>query len=443
MSFKQSFLANINLKSGRFGTLVFASFALLQSLCTSGCTQEKAVKALQDAEVARNSDVTDLRNRIRTQSAQDLTWQTAVARLQADNAGLKRSRLSLKTAKDEKKELWKGLVPRASLFVGLTTLIGEISDFTFDDVTGQIRANFNIPNPFNFYGALYAADINAISAEWSHELDQRRAVRELYVAFQRAQDLDRQRETIEFERGELANVSLERLTSRIQVNERALQSYKRNYQQSRTSLNRLLGTPGANWRPVGGLPDISYRNKFAKLELGDDIGKLGFKLEAARIELAQLTIARIKLQRWPNINFGLSGPAFYSTSSGSRDFELANFTLFSGLSDSIDLTDPLDRERIQRAEERLEATMAQMNLQLETELVRFDQTKIDYQNALREQRRLQKRLSSLDRSRVRSASQLIENFDDKAGIRDSLFQVEARINRLDLEYWVWDDKAWN
>lgn len=366
----------------------------------------------------------------------------AVNRLLKDNQGLKRSRRSLADAKKAKADAWRSLIPKFSIFFGLSTLLSDISELDLDDITGQVRAGFNIPSPFAFYARLYATDLSAISSEWSHEVDRRRAHRELYVAFLRAKDLEEQREEIEAEQERLSQVSLKNLSSRLKQVETSLQNYSRNYEQSRLSLNRLLGTPGGHWKPTGPLPDISYASRFEDLELGENIGKLGLKLEAARTEVAHLSVTRVKLQRWPSINFGLSGPALFSTSDSNQDFELGNFNFFSGLSETIDITDPLDRQGIQEAEIRLEATIARMRETMESEIVQFDQAKQDYRRALKKKRIINRQLQTLERSQVTTAKALLENFEKAASLRFAQRQVEVTIGRLDLEYWIWDDNAW-
>ena len=419
--------------------VIFCCFTLLASV---SCTKKRVVEALDKREDAQLSELRKIRNDIRHKNAQDLTWSVAVERLLRDNEGLKRSRRSLATAKKAKADSFRSLVPRVTIFFGLTTLISDISDLSFQDVTGQANANFSIPSPFAFYAQLYVDDINAISADWSHELDRRRAFRELYVAFRRAQDLENQRVRLESEKKQLSQVSLTKLTTTLKQVENSIQNYERNYQQSRTSFNNLLGTPGGHWRPVGPLPNISYADRFEDYELGENIGKLGLKLEAAQIETSHLAVRRIKLQRWPAITFGLSGPPIFSTRESSRDFVPGNFNLFSGLGETIDITDPLDTERIQDAEIRLEATISRMRQSTESEIVKFEEVKINYRSALREKRILQKRMRALENSAVTSASALLENFQEEANLQNTLRQVELKIDRLNLEYWVWDDNAW-
>lgn len=419
-------------------TLLVAAF----SISTLGCTHERVRSNLAEREVTQLSDLRELKSSLADSTSSRLLWKDAVRRLEKDNQGLKRSRLALSEAKRAKKEIWNSLVPRVSLFVGLSTLLGDLADSTLDDVNGQIRAAFNIPSPFNFYGQLYGAELGAISAEWSHEVDRRRARRELYVAFQRAQDLELQLLKIERDRDSLSEASLDSLPSRLQALERAGEDMRRNQQQSRLSLNRLLGTPGGNWRPAGALPRISYADRVDDLKFGENFGKLGLKLEVANIERAHLAVDRVKLQRWPALSFGLAGPAIFSSNSSTGEFALENFNIFAGVTDNYDLTNPLDTKRIQLAEIRLEATLAQIRIQMESEITQFEQSRVDYRNLQRARDRAERQLEFLQESTTTSATRLLENFNAIAALRESIRRLRLRQNRLDLDYWVWDDQAW-
>lgn len=422
----------------RAATLIAALFFFL----LTGCTQDRVRSRLAERETSQASELKGLKASLRDDAQTRLTWEKAVERLERDNAALQRSRKSLADAKNARAEVWKSLIPRVSLFFGLSSFLGEIADSALSDVNGQVRANFNIPSPFNLYGQFYAAELGSISADWSHEVDRRRARRELYVAFGRALDLEFQKQQLEQDQKALSRVSLESLPASLESLESRRENFRRNEIQSRLSLNRLLGTPGANWHPVGKLPNISYADQLEELKFGENIGQLGLKLEAANIEGAHLAVSRIKLQRWPVLNFGLAGPAIFSSNSNAPDFELENFIFFSGVTDSYDLTDPLDIERIQNAETRLEATLAQMRVELETEIVQFEQARGDYRGILTAKMRTQRQIEFLESSSVTNATQLLENFDEIARLRENLRRLEARQMRLDLEYWIWDESAW-
>ena len=421
------------------GAVTFGCLFLWASV---SCTETKVLASLEQRKDYHHSELDKIRSDIRHKEAQDLVWSVALERMFADNSGLKRSQRNLAEAKKAKADSWGSLIPRVTIFFGLSSFLSDLADLSVDDVTGQVNAGFNIPNPFNFYAQLYGNELNSISSEWSHEVDRRQACRELYVAFRRAQDLEKQGAELLVERQKLKELSLANLPSALQQIENSEENYQRSYEQSRSSFNRLLGTPGAHWKPVGALPNVSYEKRFERFEFGKDIGKLGLKIEAAQIEASHLNVKRVKLQRWPAINFGLSGPPLFTTTSAANDFEIGNFNFFSGLGESIDLRDPLDAEDIQNAEIRLQSTLAQMRVQLESQLIQFEQAKREYRKALKEKRILQKRMASLRRSKVTSADALLEHFQQSSNLRNSLRQVEAKINRLDLEYWVWDDNAW-
>lgn len=419
-----------------------SSLLLLVVFLAAGCVKTKVSKALAEGEVEQTQLITKLERDLETKPIRSISWTDAKELMMRQNSGIQTSREALHEARRGKKDLWLSLVPRVGLFAGLSQQLGSFASFGSDDLQAQVRAGFNIPSPVAFYGRLYAAELSAVTAEWSHEADKRQAVAQLYRAFQSGLEEARlSRELVE-DRAQLNAAPLAevaRLARSISDRERALKSRRL---RNRLDLNRLLGTPGGNWKLRGGLPSISYQSRFAEMQLGRNFGQLGLKQDVARIEAAQLAVLNVKVRRWPNVTFGVGAPALYTRNGGSNGFDADDVVLFSGANRSFSLVDPLNKEGVRKAELRFQRTRAEMQRQLEQELVRIANLRSDYRALIQEERVLSRQESLLQRSQSTNPDVLIGQLEQMSQLRETRRLLRARKLSLDLQFWIWDDSRW-
>ncbi len=209
----------------------------------------------------------------------------------------------------------------------------------------------------------------------------------------------------------------------------------------RLSVNQLLNTPGSNWSLSGPLPKISYRNRYQRMNIGKDFGKLALNLRAIQIEGAILSVHRVKFQQWPSVNFGMSNPPLYS-SNGDSGFSSDDLLLFSGASKSMDLTDIRGLENIRDAEERLMFTREQVRQRTENEVARVVMISATYGHLLAEERRLERDIKRLGRPDSAEPGIVLKDLERRADLEKQLIDNRRQIQQLDLQFLIWDETFW-
>ena len=290
------------------------------------------------------------------------------------------------------------------------------------------------------------------NAEWSHELDRRRAFTELYQAFFDQRQLEEQ--LAEFERRLAGGVPMGGGRAGMAgaaadpVREMAsLRAQRRNLERlramQRTRVNQLLNTPGAHWRLVGATPALDYGDAIERIRIGERFGKLALNLQAVQVEGAILRRERVRFQQWPQVNFGVSGPPLYSSEAGGPDYSSDNLWFFSGVSKSIDLTDPLDAEGVRDAEMRLVFTREQVRQRVEGEALRLLQARDEYRELRKEAARLERAIARLERGTGASdAVILLAELEDRRQGKAALAEVRRRMRMMDLQLVLWDEAYW-
>ncbi len=421
--------------------LLRISAALVALFLLCGCVTNKVNKRLSASSKEREREIRELIRDLEETKPSVITWPDALAKMRSDNINLLRSKKLLERSESLQTKQWLTLVPRVGGFVQLSKDFGSISDFSGDDLNTRLIANFSIPNPFDFHARLYSAALQEVSANWSHELDKRRAYIELYSAFMDAESLRREREFFE-RKWRVGLVSAEsELLSEIESYENESNFLKRREKTHRVNVNRLLNTPGGNWSLRGGVPQISYETKYRKFEIGEDFGKLALNMHAIRVERAILSTRRIKFQQWPSLSFGLSTPPLF-VSDQDTDWNGENVILFTGVSKTYDLVDFAGRERVADAEFRLKVVRDQLRFSMEREVIRLDDLQKSYGQALRQRRSLQAEINRIKKRSNALAEVVIDDLTKQYQLEAELLQIERKLRGMSLQYLLWDEKFW-
>ena len=373
---------------------------------------------------------------------EQLSWSSAYKRMKRDNIALRQSRQQLEDSKKLTKRRWLELVPRLVSFASIGTSIADLSDLDSDDVNANVSANLNIPNPFEFYASLYAAALQKQNAIWSHELDQRRAYAQLYSAFIEGQKIYEEQAAYESRIKYIISNQSADIAKLLNSATADISNLERRKITHRLSVNRLLNTPGANWKLSDKFPDISYEKRYDQLKIGEKFGKLALNLQAIQLEGALLRVEQVKFQRWPFVSFGLASPPLYTTGENT-DFSSDNLFLFGGLSKSIDLTDIGNREDLRNAKRRLQITREQLKLQSENELSRVLQLAARYRALLKERDGIYRQLSLTSQSASSEPDIVIKDIEKRNDLQLNLIEKERQIQQLDLQYIIWDETYWN
>jgi hypothetical protein len=415
---------------------------MLLPIAFGACTAARMGKNLETNVAEQGQEFREIFGRFQAEKSETISWNAAHKRMAKDSLSLRQSRLQVEDSKKLKTRQWLTLVPRISAFSNIGVGISELSNLGSDDLNATLLANFNIPNPFEFYGALYGAALQQQNAIWSHELDQRRAYTQLYYAFIESQAIDEAEAAYGRRMKSLLQSQSADIDKLVKTVTFELQNLERRRLYHRLSINQLLNTPGANWKLSGSLPKISYIGRYKRIAVGENFGKLALNLQAIQIEGAILRVQQVKFQQWPSINFGLSSPPLYSSTS-SNGFSSDDLQLFSGASKSFDLADIGGRREIRNAKTRLKFTREQLRLRAESEGSRILQIFQSYENLLKEKQYLKREVGRLASPGSLEPEIVLKDLERRSDFEINLIDNRRQIQQLDLQFLIWDETFWN
>ncbi|MFZ9936070.1 MAG: TolC family protein [Luteolibacter sp.] len=411
-------------------------------MVTCGCVESGLEKNLAANAALQREDFRELLDDIGKTRETRISWDDAYRRMMEHNPSLRQSFNQLEQSRRLKRDQWLSLAPNLAAFVNLGDSISALTNINGDSLDARIVANLNIPNPFEFHARLYAAALQRQNAEWSHELDKRRAFVELHSAFTDQQLLaERQREA-EGRLESLAPGQAADLPREIATIKKESLSIRRMRSIQQLRINQLLNTPGENWNLTGEPPPIGYSQRIGDLRIGENFGKLALNLQAIQIEGAILQRQRVKFQQWPAVTFGLSAPPLYSSEERAPDFSGDNLYFFSGASRSFNFSDPVGRQSLRDATERLEFTRSQLRLRIESEANRLLEARNSYLELLEAERKLRQMLKRIESSTSTEAILLLADLEERAQVMESLTDTTRRIRQLDLQLLLWDETYW-
>jgi hypothetical protein len=411
-------------------------------LLLASCVESRMQARLQENAGVQRNDFEDLFAKTADTRQTTIGWSEAYRRMCKDNLSLRQSETQLEQSKRIKRDQWMTLAPRIAAFASLGDSISALTNLSGSDVNAEVVTSLNIPNPFQFYASLYSAALQRQNAEWSHELDKRRAYIELHSLFMEQKQLDESEALLKKSLADENFVESEELSRAVA----ALRTEARNYERMRSILrmrtNQLLNTPGENWKLKGEPPAISYKDRLGKMKIGENFGKLALNLQAIQIEGALLRREQVKFQQWPAVNFGLSGPPLYSNNGQSTDFSSDNLWFFSGAYKTVDLNDPIGRTSISQAENRLQYTREQLRMRVENDSNQMREAYKTYQELLAEEQRLQSKIRNLEKSSATEPVILLAELGERAQLITALGETRRRVRQIDLQLLIWDETFW-
>lgn len=405
--------------------------------CLSSCIHNRINQNLNQLQAEQEKNLAQLSLSINSQQ-KTIRWPEAYRMMCKNNLALRQSATQLRDIQRQHKQIWLELVPNVNMFANLNSSITELANLQVDRISSSIVAGLNIPNPFQLYARLYSNALQLENAIISHEIDKRRAYIELYTLF-----LEQNQISVDMNYDYLVNeVHTKDPFNDFQNKESARKNTKLQTDYQRLRVNQILNTPGENWKLEGGLPEFSYQGKISSLKFRDRFGLLGRKLQILQIEAAQMSVRQIKFQRWPNFNFGASVPSLYN-SSRTIPFNGDNILFYSGVFKTFDLSDPLQRENLRDADERLKFTLEQQKIQNENEIANLERTKASYIELSRQILVLRE---SLDLIKLKKASvyksslkNIKEYYDTTRRLNDAMDQIK----QIELQLLLWDEDFWN
>lgn len=411
-------------------------------MLTCGCVETGLEKNLAANAASQCEDFRELLDGVSKSREATISWDDAYRRMMEHNPSLRQSFNQLQQSRRLKRDQWLSLAPNLAAFVNLGDSISALSNINGDSLDARIVANLNIPNPFEFHARLYAAALQRQNAEWSHELDKRRAFVELHSAFTDQQLLAERQREVEGRLENLAPGQAADLPREIATIRKEALNIRRMRSIQQLRINQLLDTPGKNWQLTGNPPPIDYKQRIGDLRIGENFGKLALNLQSIQIEGAILQRQRVKFQQWPTVTFGLSAPPLYSSEERVPDFSGDNLYFFSGASRSFNFSDPVGRQTLRDATQRLEFTRSQLRLRIESEANRLLEARSSYLELQASERKLRQTLKRIESSTSTEAILLLADLEERAQVMEALTDATRRIRQLDLQLLLWDETYW-
>ena len=408
------------------------------------CVAGKIDKRLTNHQLDQIGLAGDLSQPVFKSDYKKINWEQASKRLLEGNAQVLASRKTIQDAKKAKKKIWLDLIPDVFTFANINTALTEISDFSSEDVSAGAFANLQIPSPFRVYAQRYAAQLSIIQAEYNYELTRRQQYAALYTLFLKQKKLDESHSEIkelENELDSLPIIEAAQAHRKISISRGRLAISRERF---RVELNRFFNTPGQNWRLTGGLENISYANKLNKLNFKNNYGILGIKLQAIQLEYAAVARKGVRLNRLPDLNVNFNSSRIFNISDNDdAEFNLDNLQLFTGLTKNVNVTDVLDKDRVQNAEYRFQLNREQLRLRLESEASQLKINKKIYRGLLANKRELQKALNHITQSKNYNSTQVLTEVERYQSTKNQIDTIDKRLLSIDLQLWIWDEKYWS
>ncbi|WP_346188549.1 TolC family protein [Rubritalea halochordaticola] len=417
--------------------------ACASALLSTSCVSNKINTRLAEHAVTQRMESLDLGSKVFSAEQTPISWEKANQLILKRNLQYLSSLKSIESAERNRKNQWLSVLPDLYLFTSIGKSIDELSDFSKDDLETRIVSRINIPNPYTYYAQAYALGLNELQTRNSHELTRRQlqvTLYSLYLQSQRIEDMAKQADKLE---SELDRANLESLRAEHEKIKELRSRHLIARESLRLKLNKLFETPGQHWKLTGSPPKISYSKKLDSLDLRQGYGALGLKMQAIEIEYSIISLWNANLERLPKPNFNLSTPTLYSSESENNfSFNAEDFQLFTSLSKSIQIEDPLDKQRMRNAEFRSMVTRAQLRGRMESDASQIKVNKYRYRQLLNRRKQALADIQRIQNANISSSTSLLTAMKATTSLKDSIEAIDNQLLQLDLQFWIWDEKYW-
>ncbi len=393
-----------------------------------------------------SSDLRDVADRS-TAQGNSIGWNEAAELLLKRNPQILRAKLQQARLKKERKGYWKNYVPGIRASASLAKNIGQFDDLKLSDFNVYAFLNLRVPNPITIRGELLALSLSEYRSARSYELIKRQKLAALYREF-----LSYEEFRLTYENGmdalddgvEMSSAS-ELITRIRKANETSAQRMRLRKSMNQISfrVSQMLQVTDYKIRPqVEKLPNIDYSKNYSRLESSDNYGRLALQILAADLEAAGLKHRSVRLARWPRINLGASAPQVYS-SDANADFDIDSVRLFGGLTKGFDVFDNKE-DRLELSKKDYEQVKSDAHYRVVSERETLRQSLKQYSELLKKKRSLEIAWQ-LNRDLIESgiaAERMVQAIEKQQQISRQLKSINRSINNQELEFWIWDERAW-
>ncbi len=366
-----------------------------------------------------------------------LSWKSGQERLLKEDLSLRQAEARLAEITRQRKNQWKEWLPRPTFYASLQNSFKELGDLSAESLSSAFYAPLTIPNPWTQTAKTYQYALQEVQATDSLELSRRRQIINLYRLYS---EWDRQLNS-------QVSTRIDSLEEQVQValrvRETEAQADERR-QVYQGQLSRLLNLPGVAVTPLPEtLPKIDYEHQLSALVPGENYGKLATRLSSYEIEAALLRKKGMRFSQWPAPSMNASMPPVYNSRDEGSEFISADedISLFGSWSKSFDLTGR-EAADVKSAEDNVEYVRKSLRINLDSEGRKWDRLQNRYRVLVEKRGVLRERLAKVlkgDGSGGRADGDLV----DARRLLADLQNLERAKQDLDMEVWLWDDKAWN
>lgn len=365
-----------------------------------------------------------------------LSWKWGKERLLKEDLSLRQAAARLAEIRRQRDNQWKEWLPRPTFYVSLQNSFKELGDFSTESLSSAFYAPLTIPNPWSQTAKAYQYALQEVQATDSLELSKRRQVITLYRLYAEWGRLQDPQVATHFDSLE------ERVQTALRSREtEAMADERRQLYQGQ--LSRLLNLPGVAVTPLPEtLPGIDYERQLAGLVPGKNYGQLATRLSSYEIEAALLRKKGLRFGQWPAPSVNASMPPIYNSRDDGSEFISADedVSLFGSWSKSFDLTGR-EAADIKSAEDNVEYVRKSLRINLDAEGRKWERLQSRYRVLVEKRGFLRERLAKVLQSDG-SVGRAEGDLTDARRLLNDLQNLERAKQDLDMEVWLWDDKAW-
>ncbi len=400
--------------------------------------QEKSVQSRYVLELGK----------IEERKEEDLAWDQALERMLHDNLELKRSKESIRLAKEQTKQVYWDLVPIVSLRANLSQAFENLGNLDGEDLRLSVFSTLNLPGVVGLYSRRYSAILGDLKAGLDHQLKTRQLVIRLRELFLEYEDFRLRRESQK--KTELLGLGEQRTPlelinatpESLMIEQQAFEVKVRE-DQLRQKASLLLGSFDRKWNLVAkDLPELNYANDPVDLNDTKNFGLLLRKKQAMELEVARLSKVVAKLSFFPEINFGVYNPPLYTSwpddyrfsadrmifnasSSVRLDTNLAKIRNLRRVSNQIKLQDQAMREEINR--QIVESSLAQRELELVEKELSLSELRIEASDSF---------------GGGENLNELRQFLEKRYLLVQRASQLRLQKARLEGAFWLLDERKW-
>ncbi len=411
-----------------------------------GCGSPQAGVARQEAALAGR--MTEEIDRVANLGGEKISWKEALELMTARNIELQASRDNITASEEALKQIYRDLIPGASISAGVTSAFTDVANLSGDDFALNIFTFINLPGLISHRVRYYAATLEVMRARWAYEQRLRELTIALHEQFLQYQLLaERSRNLALSSRFQPVPNILNGLDATPEglAKEEISLSLERQARTMQAGIARLLGSSRSRWEPdADSLPEWDYLAKPLPLRDPGKFGTLFRQLQALQLEGQRLAKLGVKLRYWPDIRISLSSPPLYSVSGGNQagfDVDRVLVRLDSSVRLDTNLTIWTQLKQLERRVELDRRRLSEENSILIEQLM-ANQKALDLN-------RKQRRLNEIRLKSMRNEQRSLDLQKTRDQLEKSLALSERRasllLERAQLQgsLWLFDERRWD